>query len=74
MKNCPASDCPEKIPDGIIFCPAHWSRLPPDLKKKLLKHFPLAAIVLQEQPGKNYTEYLRQAVGSLEVLEKRLST
>jgi hypothetical protein len=71
MKNCPAVGCREKIPEGIVFCAHHWSRLPPDLKKKLLKTFPLGAIVLQQKPGQDYTEYLRQAVGCLEVMEKR---
>lgn len=72
MKNCPALHCPEKIPEGIIFCPRHWAMLPPDLKKKLIKHFPLASIMimLREQPGKNYTEYLRQAVGVLGLKER----
>lgn len=70
MKSCPAKNCPEKIPEGIIFCLRHWSMLPPDLKKKLIKTFPLAAVVLQEQPGKNHTAYLRQAVGCLELKEK----
>lgn len=69
-KNCPAANCPEKIPEGIIFCSRHWAMLPPDLKKKLLKTFPLAAAVLREQPGRNYTEYLRQAAGFLELKEK----
>lgn len=74
MKNCPMTKCPNQIPDGIIFCPAHWDRLPPDLKRKLLKHFLPAAIVLQQKPGRDYAEYLRQAIGCLEMMEKRVST
>lgn len=67
MKPCPAKNCPEKIQEGLIFCVAHWQRLPTDLKKKLLKHYPLGAVVLQQEIPTGYQAILRQCVGFLEL-------
>ncbi len=33
--NCHAPRCGKPVPPSLLFCSAHWSKLPRDVRKKL---------------------------------------
>lgn len=77
MKNCPAPNCSEQIPDGLIFCDPHWSKLPPDLKTQLIYFHPdVAARRAQKHisESQSYERLMRNALGVLELKAKSVST
>lgn len=76
MKPCPAPNCSEQIPDGLIFCGHHWGCLPSDLKASLIYYHPDVAIRRAKKNTSESTSYerlLRNAIGVITLKDKSIS-
>lgn len=77
MKNCPAQNCSEQIPDGLIFCGSCWWKLPQDLKSSLMYYHPDVAARRAKKhtsESQSYERLMRNALGVLELKSKSVST
>lgn len=77
MKPCPVPNCSEQIPDGLIFCGEHWSKLPQELKASLFYYHPDVARLRAKKKTSESTSYerlMRNAMGVIALKARQIST
>lgn len=66
---CHARGCKKPVPPAMLMCRPHWFMVPPELRKKVWKHY-RPGQEIDKQPTAKYLKVTRKAIKAVYEKEK----